>query len=96
MKKALVGMLIALALVACGKKEVDFDTLEESRSLSRANATWNVTKYRTVTAKSIVKFYDAKKVLDPCIGWGGRPHSLVILVRGHEWRRGRRDFEMRP
>jgi hypothetical protein len=32
----------------------------------------NVTKYRTVTSKAIVQFYGAKRVLDPCCGWGGR------------------------
>jgi len=32
----------------------------------------NVTKYRTVTSKAIVQYYGAKRVLDPCTGWGGR------------------------
>jgi 16S rRNA G966 N2-methylase RsmD len=32
----------------------------------------NVTKYRTVTSKAIVQYYQAKRVLDPCTGWGGR------------------------
>ena len=32
----------------------------------------NVTKYRTVTSKAIVQFFGAKRVLDPCCGWGGR------------------------
>lgn len=32
----------------------------------------NVTKYRALTAKAIVTRFDAQRVLDPCIGWGGR------------------------
>ncbi len=32
----------------------------------------NVTKYRTVTSKAIVQYFNAKRVLDPCAGWGGR------------------------
>jgi len=32
----------------------------------------NVTKYRTVTSKAIVQYFGAKRVLDPCTGWGGR------------------------
>lgn len=32
----------------------------------------NVTKYRTITSKAIVQFFNARTVLDPCIGWGGR------------------------
>jgi hypothetical protein len=32
----------------------------------------NVTKYRTVTSKAIVQYYGAKRILDPCTGWGGR------------------------
>jgi len=32
----------------------------------------SVTKYRAGVSKNIVDRYDAKSVLDPCIGWGGR------------------------
>ncbi len=32
----------------------------------------NVTKYRTITTKAIVQYFNAKRVLDPCTGWGGR------------------------
>jgi hypothetical protein len=32
----------------------------------------SVTKYRAGISKNIVDRYDAKSVLDPCIGWGGR------------------------
>jgi len=32
----------------------------------------NVSKYRTVTSKAIVQYFGAKRVLDPCTGWGGR------------------------
>lgn len=31
----------------------------------------NVTKYRTVTSKAIVQYFGAKRVFDPCSGWGG-------------------------
>lgn len=31
-----------------------------------------VTKYKAVTAKALVAYYGARRVLDPCIGWGGR------------------------
>lgn len=32
----------------------------------------HVTKYRAAMAKAIVQTYKAKRVLDPCVGWGGR------------------------
>jgi hypothetical protein len=43
----------------------------------------NVTKYRTVTAKAIVSHFGARRVLDPCIGWGGR--MLGTLAVGAEY-----------
>jgi hypothetical protein len=43
----------------------------------------NVTKYRTVTAKAIVEYFGAQKILDPCVGWGGR--MLGTLVTGGEY-----------
>ncbi len=43
----------------------------------------NVTKYRTVTSKAIVSYFGAKKVVDPCIGWGGR--MLGTLAAGAEY-----------
>jgi len=45
---------------------------ELRRMLTLTGGLGNVTKYRAVTAKAIVKFYAATRVLDPCIGWGGR------------------------
>lgn len=56
---------------------------EIRRMLLMTGGLGNVTKYRTVTAKSIVKFYSAQKVLDPCIGWGGR--MLGALAAGAEY-----------
>ena len=56
---------------------------EIRRMLLMTGGLGNVTKYRTVTAKSIVKFYNAKRVLDPCIGWGGR--MLGALAAGAEY-----------
>jgi len=32
----------------------------------------NVTKYRTVTSKALAQYYNATRILDPCVGWGGR------------------------
>jgi hypothetical protein len=40
----------------------------------------NVTKYRTVTSKAIVQYFGAKRVFDPCSGWGGR--MLGTLAAG--------------
>jgi 16S rRNA G966 N2-methylase RsmD len=43
----------------------------------------NVTKYRTVTSKAIVQYFGAKRVLDPCCGWGGR--MLGSISAGAEY-----------
>jgi hypothetical protein len=43
----------------------------------------NVTKFRTVTSKAIVQYFGAKRVFDPCIGWGGR--MLGALSAGAEY-----------
>jgi tRNA1(Val) A37 N6-methylase TrmN6 len=40
----------------------------------------NVTKYRAPLAKAIVEGDGAKRVLDPCVGWGGR--MLGALAAG--------------
>jgi hypothetical protein len=45
---------------------------EIRRMLTMTSGCGHVTKYRTVTAKSIVQFFGAKRIVDPCIGWGGR------------------------
>jgi hypothetical protein len=45
---------------------------EIRRMITMTSGLGNVTKYRTVTAKAIVEFFHAKRVLDPCVGWGGR------------------------
>ena len=45
---------------------------EIRRMLIMTGGLGNVTKYRTVTSKAIVQYYGAKRVLDPCTGWGGR------------------------
>jgi 16S rRNA G966 N2-methylase RsmD len=45
---------------------------EIRRSLCMVGGLSNVTKYRAPLAKAIVKGFDAKSVLDPCAGWGGR------------------------
>ena len=45
---------------------------EIRRMITMTGGLGNVTKYRTVTAKAIVQSFGAKRILDPCIGWGGR------------------------
>jgi hypothetical protein len=42
----------------------------------------NVTKYRTITSKAIAQYFNAKRVLDPCTGWGGR--MLGTLSAGRD------------
>lgn len=53
---------------------------EIRRSLCMVGGLSNVTKYRAPLAKAIIEGYGAKKVLDPCIGWGGR--MLGALAAG--------------
>ena len=53
---------------------------EIRRMLVLTGGLGNVTKYRTVTAKAIVQYFGAKRVLDPCAGWGGR--MLGALAAG--------------
>ena len=45
---------------------------EIRRMLVMTGGLGNVTKYRAVTAKAIVRYFGARRVLDPCVGWGGR------------------------
>jgi hypothetical protein len=45
---------------------------EIRRMITMIGGLGNVTKYRTVTSKAIVQYFGGKRVLDPCIGWGGR------------------------
>jgi len=45
---------------------------EIRRMLTMMCGLCSVTKYRTVTSKAIVQFFGAKRILDPCAGWGGR------------------------
>ncbi len=56
---------------------------ELRRMLIMTGGLGNVTKYRTVTAKAIVTYFGAKRVLDPCIGWGGR--MLGALAAGADY-----------
>lgn len=56
---------------------------EIRRMLTMTGGLGNVTKYRTVTSKSIIQFYKAKRVLDPCSGWGGR--LLGCLASGDDY-----------
>jgi len=45
---------------------------EIRRMITMTAGLGSVTKYRTVTSKAIIQFFGAKRVLDPCTGWGGR------------------------
>ena len=45
---------------------------EIRRMITMTGGLGSVTKYRTVTAKALVQFFGARRVLDPCTGWGGR------------------------
>lgn len=45
---------------------------EIRRSLIMVGGLSNVTKYRAAVAKAVYQWSGAKRVLDPCIGWGGR------------------------
>lgn len=55
---------------------------EIRRMIIMYGALGNVTKYRTVTSKAIVQYFQAKRVLDPCAGWGGR--MLGTLAAGSD------------
>lgn len=56
---------------------------EIRRSLCMVSGLSNVTKYRAPLAKAIVQGFDAKNVLDPCAGWGGR--MLGTLAAGAKY-----------
>jgi hypothetical protein len=55
---------------------------EIRRMLIMTGGLGNVTKYRTITSKAIVQYFGAKRVLDPCTGWGGR--MLGTLAAGDD------------
>ena len=42
------------------------------RSLSFTNGLGKITMYRPLMARNIAHYFDAKSVLDVCVGWGGR------------------------
>lgn len=56
---------------------------EIRRTLVLSGGLASVTKYRAGMAKYIVQRYSAKRVLDPCIGWGGR--MIGTLASGAEY-----------
>ena len=47
------------------------------RSLSFTNGLGKITIYRPVMAKTVVEYFQAKTVLDVCVGWGGRMLGTV-------------------
>jgi hypothetical protein len=46
MKHTIAIITAALTLVACGKHEVSFSSLEEAKGTARENAMWNAQRYR--------------------------------------------------
>lgn len=56
---------------------------EIRRTLVMSGGLSSVTKYRAGLSKFLVKRYRATRVLDPCIGWGGR--MLGTLAAGAEY-----------
>lgn len=53
---------------------------EIRRMITMTAGLGSVTKYRTTTSKAIIQFFGAKRILDPCTGWGGR--MLGCLAAG--------------
>lgn len=53
---------------------------EIRRSLVMVGGLSNVTKYRASVAKAVYQWCGAKRVLDPCIGWGGRMLGAVAAA----------------
>ena len=45
---------------------------EIRRMIMMTGGLGSITKYRTITSKAIISYFNAKRVLDPCTGWGGR------------------------
>lgn len=45
---------------------------EIRRMIMMTSGMGSVTKYRAITAKALIQHFKAKRVLDPCAGWGGR------------------------
>jgi hypothetical protein len=58
---------------------------EIRRMVTMTGGLGNVTKYRTNTSKAIVQFFDAKRVLDPCTGWGGRLLGTLAAAADTEY-----------
>ena len=53
---------------------------ELRRMLTMTGGLGNVTKYGAATTKAIVQYFGAKRVLDPCIGWGGRMLGTLVAA----------------
>ena len=58
---------------------------EIRRMITMTGGLGNVTKYRTITSKAIVQFFGAKRVLDPCTGWGGRLLGTLAAAADTEY-----------
>lgn len=56
---------------------------EIRRTLVFSGGLANVTKYRAGLSKYLVNRYSAERVLDPCVGWGGR--MIGSLAAGAEY-----------
>ena len=55
------------------------------RQVGFTAGTSKVTLYRPLLTKRIVQFFDAKRVLDSCVGWGGRMIGTVCLSEQHHY-----------
>jgi 16S rRNA G966 N2-methylase RsmD len=55
---------------------------EIRRMITMTGGMGSVTKYRAATSKAIIQFFKGKRVLDPCVGWGGR--MLGTLASSNE------------
>jgi len=58
---------------------------EIRRMITMTGGLGNVTKYRTITSKAIVQYFGAKRVLDPCTGWGGRLLGTLAAAADTEY-----------
>ena len=54
---------------------------ELRRMLTMTGGLAQVTKYGTATTKAIVQYFKAKRVLDPCSGWGGRMLGTLAAAK---------------
>ena len=84
--KLLTLLTFAVALTACGNKDVSPDRLEEARSTAKANAEWNAAQYKAANPRftadfSIVSRSDTSQTLD-CPQGDGWASLSIMKVEG--------------